>query len=64
MDGLAAHQDAMAHTLSCRLADLRSRDVELMFYATTSLHGEIDAVDWGVGAADVVEGRLAAGSKT
>lgn len=64
MEGLAAHQEAIEHALSGRLADLRSRDVELMFYATTSLPGEIDAVDWGVGAADGVEGRLAAGSKT
>jgi hypothetical protein len=64
MDVLEAHKEAIAQALYCRLADLLSLAVELMFYDTTSLHFEIDELDWGVGEADVVEGSLAAGAKT
>jgi hypothetical protein len=39
-------------------------DVELLFDDTTSLHVEIDEVDQGPGAEDLVEGSLAAGAKT
>jgi hypothetical protein len=63
MDVLAAHQEAREPALDCRLAALLSLDVELIFYDTTSLHFDIDAIDWGVGAADCVEGSLAAGAK-
>jgi len=35
-----------------------------MFYDTTSLPFESDAIDWGVGEEDFVEGSLAAGAKT
>ena len=64
MDVLAAHKEAIAHALYCRLADRRSLDVELMFYDTTSLPFELDEIDRGVGEEDVVEGSLAAGAKT
>jgi hypothetical protein len=52
MDVLEAHKDAIEQALYFRLADLLSLDVELMFYDTTSLHFEIDEVDWGVGDED------------
>jgi hypothetical protein len=64
MDVLEAHKEAIAQALYVCLADLLSLDVALMFYDTTSLHVAIDAIDWGVGAEDVVEGSLAAGAKT
>src|SRR5262245_39361140 len=64
MDVLEAHKEAIEHALYFRLADLLSLDVELIFYDTTSLHFEIDEVDWGVGDEDLVEGSLAAGAKT
>ena len=64
MDVLEAHKEAIEQALYCRLADLLSLDVELIFYDTTSLHFEIDAIDWGVGEEDFVEGSLAAGAKT
>ena len=64
MDVLEAHKDAIEQAVYFRLADLLSLDVELIFYDTTSLHFEIDEVDWGVGDEDLVEGSLAAGSKT
>ena len=63
MDVLAAHKDGIAQALYCRLADLRNVDVELIFYATTSLPCAIDEMDQGHGDDDLVEGRLAAGSK-
>jgi hypothetical protein len=63
MDVLEAHQEAIEQALYFRLADLLSLDVELIFYDTTSLHFEIDEIDWGVGAEDLVEGSLAAGAK-
>jgi hypothetical protein len=61
---LEAHTEAIEQALYFRLADLLSLDVELIFYDTTSLHVEIDEVDWGVDDEDLVEGRLAAGAKT
>jgi hypothetical protein len=64
MDVLEAHKDAIEQAVYFRLADLLSLDVELIFYDTTSLHFEIDEGDWGVGDEDLVEGSLAAGSKT
>jgi len=64
MEGLEAHQEAIEHARSCRLADWRKLDVELIFYDTTSLHFEIDEMDQGHGEDDLVEGSLAAGSKT
>jgi hypothetical protein len=64
MDVLEAHKEAIEHALYFRLADLLSLDVELIFYDTTSLHVEIDEIDWGVGEEDFVEGSLAAGAKT
>jgi Transposase DDE domain len=64
MDVLEAHKEAIEQALYFRLADLLSLDVELIFYDTTSLHFEIDEIDWGVGEEDLVEGRLAAGAKT
>jgi len=64
MDVLEAHKDAIEQAVYFRLADLLSLDVELIFYDTTSLHFEIDEVDGGVGDEDLVEGSLAAGSKT
>jgi hypothetical protein len=45
MDVLEAHKEAIAQALYCRLADLLSLAVELMFYDTTSLHFEIDELD-------------------
>src|SRR5215831_6945537 len=47
MDVLAAHKEAIAHALYCRLADRRSLDVELMFYDTTSLPFELDEIGRG-----------------
>lgn len=64
MDVLEAHKEAIEQALYFRLADLLSLDVELIFYDTTSLHFEIDEIDWGVGEEDIVEGSLAAGAKT
>jgi hypothetical protein len=64
MDGLASHTEAIEQALYFCLADLLNLDVELIFYDTTSLHVAIDEVDQGVGDDDVVEGSLAAGSKT
>jgi len=64
MDVLEAHKEAIEQALYFRLADLLSLDVELIFYDTTSLHFEIDEIDWGVGEEDLVEGSLAAGAKT
>jgi Transposase DDE domain len=64
MDVLEADKEAIEHALYFRLADLLSLDVELIFYDTTSLHFEIDEIDWGVGDEDLVEGSLAAGAKT
>jgi hypothetical protein len=64
MDVLEAHKEAIEQALYFRLADLLSLDVELIFYDTTSLHFEIDEIDWGVGEEDFVEGSLAAGAKT
>jgi hypothetical protein len=63
MDLLEAHKEAIEHALYCRLADLLNLAVELIFYATTSLHFEIDAMDRGHGADDLVDGSLAAGAK-
>lgn len=51
-------------SLYFRLADLRNLDVELIFYNTTSLHFEIDAIDQGHGDEDLAAGSIAAGSKT
>ncbi len=64
MDLLEAHKDGIEQALYCRLADLLNLDVELIFYDTTSLHFEIDEMDQGHGDEDLVEGSLAAGSKT
>jgi hypothetical protein len=64
MDVLEAHKEAIEQALYFRLADLLNLDVELIFYDTTSLHFEIDEGDQGVGEDDLVEGSLAAGSKT
>jgi Transposase DDE domain len=64
MDVLEAHKEAIEHALYFRLADLLKLDVELIFYDTTSLHFEIDEVDQGPGEDELVEGSLAAGSKT
>jgi Transposase DDE domain len=64
MDVLEAHKEAIEQALYFRLADLLNLDVELIFYDTTSLHFEIDEIDWGVGEDDLVEGSLAAGAKT
>jgi Transposase DDE domain len=64
MDVLEAHQEAIEHALYCRLADFLTLDGELIFYATTSLHFDIDAGDQGHGEDDRVAGSPAAGSKT
>jgi hypothetical protein len=64
MEVLDAHKDAIAHALDGRLADRLSREVERRFYDTTSRHVDIEAIDWGVGEADGVAGRPAAGAKT
>ena len=64
MDVLEAQKEDLEQALSFRLADLLNLDVELIFYDTTSLHFEIDAIDQGEGDDDLVEGSLAAGSKT
>jgi hypothetical protein len=64
MDLLEAHKDDIEKALYFRLADLLHLDVELIFYDTTSLHFEIDVIDQGEGEDDLVEGSLAAGSKT
>jgi hypothetical protein len=64
MDVLEAHKEAIEQALYFRLADLLSLDVELIFYDTTSLHFDIEEIDWGVGEDDVVAGSLAAGAKT
>ncbi len=64
MDLLEAHKDGIEQALYCRLADLLNLAVELIFYDTTSLHFEIDEMDQGHGDEDLVEGSLAAGSKT
>jgi hypothetical protein len=64
IDVLEAHTEAIEQALYFRLADQLSLDVELIFYDTTSLHVEIDQVDWGVDDEDLVEGSLAAGAKT
>ena len=64
MDLLEAHKDGIEQALYFRLADLLNLDVELIFYDTTSLHFEIDAIDQGHGDEDQVEGSIAAGAKT
>jgi hypothetical protein len=64
MDLLEAHQDGIEQALYFRLADLLNLDVELIFYDTTSLHFEIDAMDQGHDEEDLVEGSIAAGAKT
>jgi len=64
MDVLEAHKDGIEQALYFRLADLLNLDVELIFYDTTSLHFEIDEMDQGHGEDDLVEGSMAAGSKT
>jgi Transposase DDE domain len=64
MDILEAHKEGIEQALYCRLADLLHLDVELIFYDTTSLHFEIDEIDRGHGDEDLVEGSMAAGSKT
>ena len=64
MDLLEAHKEEMEKALYFRLADLLTLDVELIFYDTTSVHFEIDEIDQGYGEDDVVEGSMAAGSKT
>ena len=63
MDILEAHKDAIEQALYFRLADLLTLDVELIFYDTTSLHFEIDEIDYGHGPDDLVEGSMASGSK-
>jgi hypothetical protein len=63
MDVLEAHKDGIEQALYFRLADLLTLDVELIFYDTTSLHFDIDEMDQGHGDDDLVEGRIAAGSK-
>ena len=64
MDVLEAHQEEIEQALYCRLADLLNLDVELIFYATTSLPFAIDEMDQGYGEDDLVEGSMAAGAKT
>ena len=64
MEGLEAHQEAIEYALSVRLADVLNLDVELIFYETTSWPGELDELDQGHGEDALVEGSLAAGSKT
>jgi hypothetical protein len=64
MDVLEAHKDGIEHALYFRLADLLHLDVELIFYDTTSLHFEIDEMEQDYGDDDLVEGSMAAGSKT
>ncbi len=64
MDLLEAHKADIEQALYFRLADLLNLDVELIFYDTTSLHFEIDEIDHGEGENDLVEGSMAAGSKT
>jgi transposase len=64
MDVLEAHQEDLEKTLDFRLADLLNLEVELLFYDTTSLHFDINEIDQGDGEDDLVEGSMAAGSKT
>lgn len=64
MDLLEAHKEDIEQALYFRLADLLNLDVELIFYDTTSVHFEIDEIDRGYGEDDLVEGSIAAGSKT
>jgi hypothetical protein len=64
MDMLEAPKEGIEQALYFRLADLLHLDVELIFYATTSLHCEIDEMDQGHGDDDLVEGSMAAGAKT
>jgi Transposase DDE domain len=64
MDVLEAHKEDIEQALYFRLADLLNLDVALIFYDTTSLHFEIDEMDQGYGDDDLVEGSMAAGSKT
>jgi hypothetical protein len=64
MDLLEAYKEDIEQALYFRLADLLNLDVELIFYDTTSLHFEIDEMDQGHGDDDLVEGSMAAGSKT
>ena len=64
MDLLEAHKEDIEKALYFRLADLLNLDVELIFYDTTSLHFEMDEIDQGEGEDDLVEGSIAAGSKT
>jgi Transposase DDE domain len=64
MDLLEAHKEGIEEALYFRLADLLHLDVELIFYDTTSVHFEIDEIDQGHGEEDLVEGSMAAGSKT
>ena len=64
MDLLEAHKEDIEKALYFRLADLLNLDVELIFYDTTSLHFAIDEIDQGDGEDDLVEGSMAAGSKT
>jgi hypothetical protein len=64
MDLLEAHKEGIEEALYFRLADLLHLDVELIFYETTSVHFAIDEIDQGHGEEDLVEGSMAAGSKT
>ena len=64
MDLLEAHQAALEQALYFRLAELLTLDVELLFYDTTSWHCAIDELEQGDGDDALVEGSLAAGSKT
>ena len=64
LDGLEAQQDGLAQALYGRLAALLNCDVELLFSETTSLHFASAEMAQGPGEDDLVEGRLAAGSKT
>src|SRR5215211_2687783 len=64
MDMLEVHKDGIEQALYFHLADLLNLDVELIFYDTTSLHFESDEIDQGHGDDDLVEGSMAAGSKT
>ncbi|MBM3189997.1 MAG: IS1634 family transposase [Chloroflexi bacterium] len=64
MDFFEQHKATLEKELFFRIADLFACDVELIFYDTTTLHGEIDWEDAGGAENVTVQGSQLAGSKT
>jgi len=63
MDFLEANKEAVEREVYRRVRDLLNLDVEVIFYDTTSLQGEVDEEDKGSGKEELVRGSQSSGGR-